>query len=115
LSRGFDIYIREAKRLEKIYRNPYDLLRRIKGDLRRIIPDAEVYLFGSIARGKYTMASDIDVLVIVDSTSKLNVDRVKAFIKRKYIEYPIELHIVSRREFEKWYKRFIDEEELVRI
>jgi predicted nucleotidyltransferase len=115
LSRGFDIYIREAKRLEKIYRNPYDLLRRIKNDLRRIVPDAEVYLFGSIAKGKYTMASDIDVLVVVDSTNKLNVDRVKVFIKRKYIEYPIELHIVSRREFEKWYKRFINEEELVRI
>jgi hypothetical protein len=43
------------------------------------------------------------------------VDRAKAKLRRMFIDTPVELHIVDRTMFEKWYKRFIGEDELVKI
>ncbi|PLJ78364.1 MAG: hypothetical protein B7L53_01605 [Thermofilum sp. NZ13] len=77
--------------------------------------DAKVYIFGSTARGTYTAASDIDVLVVlpgkIDSDSAA---RLKAEVLLE-VNAPIELHVVSTEEYARWYKRFIDERELLEI
>lgn len=43
-----------------------ELLREIKLRVLRVSPDAEVYLFGSQARGEEGVYSDWDVLILVE-------------------------------------------------
>ncbi|MEM3404551.1 MAG: nucleotidyltransferase domain-containing protein [Nitrososphaeria archaeon] len=72
-------------------------------------------MFGSIVKGRYTASSDIDVLVVLQkSPSKDKEYEVKAEVYMS-TEAPIELHIASVEKFERWYKRFIKEEELFEV
>ena len=41
------------------------LLKACMAAIRRVVPDAEVILYGSVARGEETPESDIDLLVLV--------------------------------------------------
>lgn len=113
MSSGFELYLSEAKRLERILKDPHSLLAEIKRKVQSVLPEARVYLFGSIARGKYTPASDIDILIVLDSLQSIDVDRVKTQIKRSLPGLPLDLHITDKTTFEKWYKRFIDLAELL--
>ena len=68
----------------------------------------KVLLFGSYARGNYTVASDVDVFVVFDDGKSSENEVYKTLMKG--IKLPrVELHIMSRREFEyrkdsKWIK-----------
>ncbi len=42
------------------------LLRQCKGAIRRVVPDADVILYGSRARGQAHEYSDYDILILVD-------------------------------------------------
>ena len=68
-------------------------------------PSAEVYLFGSFARGAARPDSDVDVLIISDvlgegllSVAKA-VDRITAELGVKGV---FEVHVSTRELFEKW-------------
>jgi len=115
LSRGFDIYIEAGLRNKKVLERIWGFLAEVKEEVLKLLPSSEVYLFGSVARGRYTAASDIDILVVTDSTNRETIDRVKARLRRMFIDAPVEFHIVDRGLFEKWYLRFIDKKELVRV
>jgi predicted nucleotidyltransferase len=115
LSKGFDIYIDEGLRIRQVFDNIWEFLSDVKEQVPKLFPGAEVYLFGSVARGRYTAARDIDILVVTDVSDWELVDMAKAKLKRTFIDMPVELHIVDRTMFEKWYKRFIGEDELVKI
>jgi len=81
----------------------------IKGVLDERFQRYEVYLFGSVAEGDYTMASDIDILVVSDDTPK-RVSERSEILARIYgalgLDAPVEVHLVDREGFE-WYKRFM--------
>jgi len=74
-------------------------------------PSAEVYLFGSFARGAARPDSDVDVLIISDVLGKdlisaaEAVDRITAELGVKGV---FEIHVATRELFEKWYRNFID-------
>jgi len=53
-----------SRRRYEMIRNWRELVSRLKDVVKRILPDAKVYVFGSVVEGRYTAASDIDVLVI---------------------------------------------------
>jgi predicted nucleotidyltransferase len=38
--------------------------RAYAGRIRKALPDAEVFLFGSAARGDFNLGSDLDLLVV---------------------------------------------------
>ncbi|WP_243676263.1 nucleotidyltransferase domain-containing protein [Vulcanisaeta distributa] len=59
--------IEDARRRQDVFRNLDKYLRIIKEVVRSIDPDAEVYLFGSVAENRYVLSSDIDVLVITNA------------------------------------------------
>lgn len=85
-------------------RNYMATAKAIKEIVTRIDPEAEVYVFGSVVRGEYTAASDIDILIVtkhIESKYELMVNVYK------YVEAPMELHVTTPQLFEKWYKRFI--------
>jgi predicted nucleotidyltransferase len=48
-----------------------DLLQRCKEAIRRVVPDADVILYGSRARGDATEDSDYDLLVLVDKPADI--------------------------------------------
>lgn len=72
--------------------------------------DVKVYLFGSVLRGDYRPLSDIDVAVVLEMRPP--VGERAAFRSKLRDElglfHPFEIHIVSREDWEGWYKRFIE-------
>ncbi|GHT40679.1 hypothetical protein AGMMS49965_09290 [Bacteroidia bacterium] len=50
-----------------------NIIPDIKNVLQRLVPNAEIILYGSVARGEETKDSDIDLLILVD-TEKLTYD-----------------------------------------
>ncbi len=62
------------------------LLDRCRQAIRRAVPDADVILYGSRARGDATEYSDYDILVLVDQPVSIALkDRILSSI------YPLEL------------------------
>ncbi len=88
------------------------VLQKVKELVKKIDPSAEVYVFGSIVTGKYTGASDIDVLVITK-----NIDKKYDIIVNVYkeVDAPIELHIITEEQYRRWYSRFIEKDRIVKI
>lgn len=102
----FDIYIETSKENAEYIKRYKEVGKKIKDFVLSIYPESKVYLFGSIIEGKATLASDIDVLIIIDDISKEERYKLKALIYMM-LKAPIELHIISKEEFIKWYNRFI--------
>lgn len=63
-----------------------ELLKRCKRAIRQVVPDADVILYGSRARGDADKYSDYDILIIVDGP-------VDMAMKEKILDhvYPLEL------------------------
>ena len=72
------------------------LLQKV-GDLSKELPLSRVVLFGSYAQGNYTVASDVDVLVVYEGR-----DREEAFaLVKKTLDIPLlEPHVYSEDEYE---------------
>ena len=101
----------EATVLEYL-RNYIEVARRVKEIVRRIDPNVRVYVFGSVVRGKYTAASDIDVLIVTEKIEEKYKIMVKVY---KEIKAPIELHITTPQKYATWYKKFIKPEEIIEV
>ncbi len=94
-------------------RNPTYYLRRymevareVKRLVRRIDPNAKVYVFGSVVRGRFTASSDIDILVITERMELKYEIMVEVY---RSMEAPVELHVVPPKGYS-WYKRFAGDE-----
>ncbi len=63
-----------------------ELLQRCKRAIRQVVPDADVILYGSRARGDAHEYSDYDILIIVSGTVDMK-------LKEKILDhvYPLEL------------------------
>jgi len=98
----------ERKEILKNARQYVKLIKEIC--VKKIDPDCRVILFGSIARGNYRIDSDIDVLIITEKgKSAWDKAVISSLIKEKIgFGDPLELHVVTRKEYEEWYKKFID-------
>lgn len=84
----------------------YRLLPRIKATIERVAPDAEIILYGSVARGEAVEDSDIDLLIVVDQ-EKISFKEETAIT---YPLYDIDLEenvIISPRVYTRkdWYGR----------
>lgn len=63
-----------------------ELLKRCKDAIRRVIPDADVILYGSRARGDANEYSDYDILILVNGSADIALD--KRFVEQVF---PLEL------------------------
>ncbi|MEM1532897.1 MAG: nucleotidyltransferase domain-containing protein [Desulfurococcaceae archaeon] len=115
MSKEFEVYIEYSMELEEFFKKLWNVLPSIKRDVESAVSAAKLYLFGSIVKGRYTYASDVDILIVLENLEGVDVDALKARIKGKHRSYPIELHVVDKSTFEKWYKRFIKPEELIEL
>jgi len=107
LSKGFESYIESGRKTLEQLNSYMEIAKRVKGIVDEFWRDAKVYVFGSVLEGKCTPMSDIDILIVVDGVSREEAYKVKAAVY-KDTDAPIELHVASSEEFERWYKRFID-------
>ena len=85
-----------------------EVLGELKEEVERLVPGARVYLFGSYARGEGTAASDVDVLVVVEERDYSRADEIKVALRRRFLGYPLEVHVVTGEQYERWYRRFLD-------
>ncbi|MCW7079503.1 MAG: nucleotidyltransferase domain-containing protein [Candidatus Methanospirare jalkutatii] len=100
IERYFDELIKIAKERKEYFENYMHYARLVKEAVK-----GEVIVFGSVVEGKHTMASDIDLLVVLDSIERR--DEILMKINEVLGEFhPFQIHLVTRKEFE-WYKRFI--------
>lgn len=86
-------------------------LSKIKEAVLELDPDAEVYLFGSFAKGAARPDSDVDVLIISDryGSSLAKIAELLVHIQRKLGFAGIfEIHVATRELYEEWYRRFVD-------
>ena len=95
-----ELLIDEARRRE-VFENLGTYLRRLVEVVKGLDPSSEVYLFGSVAEGRYLLSSDIDVLVVADA----NPGKVLAELWLAGIRDPFEIHVVARKALELYRRR----------
>jgi predicted nucleotidyltransferase len=61
---------------QKRHSNKAELLKLCAAAIRKIVPQAEVILYGSVARGEETAESDVDLLVLVPQEATYELKRV---------------------------------------
>ncbi|BBG24800.1 nucleotidyltransferase domain-containing protein [Sulfuracidifex tepidarius] len=105
-----DYLIRRAKEREEAFSRLNEYLSRIKEIATSMDRGARVFLFGSVARGNFKPDSDIDVLVISDILGNSTESKVETIeeIMEKIKNNFFEIHVISSKEYEIWYKKFID-------
>ena len=93
----FEQSIEHAKRIKKVCKSFLD-------------PETKVFLFGSVVKRTYTMASDIDVLIFSPRIPEKGIERARIIAeirKRADVWAPFELHLVNERMF-KFYRKMVD-------
>jgi len=96
-----ELLVEEAKERKRIFENLSMYLERIVEVVKRLDPEAEVYLFGSVAEGRFLLSSDIDVLVV----TRVSPGRVLAELWVNGIKEPFEIHVVDKKLLEIYEKR----------
>lgn len=95
------------KRKEMI-KNHRKYLKTINKNIKLVLKDAQVYLFGSILEGNLVAASDIDILIIADVPKKhLKRAEIIAKIEEKSglpLSHPFEFQLLTQEEFDTWNK-----------
>jgi len=101
---------RESVERRKWYFENLDRMAEIiRGVLAKYFREYEIYLFGSVAEGDYTMASDIDILIVSNEMPKQASKRSEIAAKIYEaigLDAPVELHMANFEEFQ-WYRRFM--------
>jgi predicted nucleotidyltransferase len=94
-------------------KNYLDVARRVKSIVHEIDPNARVYVFGSVVRSESTGMSDIDIMVVTGMIERKYDIMVKVY---KVLEdESVELHVITGKMLDTWYRRFIPAEELIEV
>ncbi|GBC71471.1 hypothetical protein HRbin02_01255 [Candidatus Calditenuaceae archaeon HR02] len=95
------VLLEEAMRRRAVFNNLERYLEKIKRVVESLDKDGEVYLFGSVVEGGYTLSSDIDVLIVTEKDPF----QVRAELWRAGITDPFELHIYTPEQAEQLKRR----------
>ena len=103
------LLVKLAKHRIEVFRNLKYYLKVIVEAVKEIDEKAEVYLFGSITEGTYTLSSDIDILVATDQPP----EKILVKLWEKGIKDPFEVHIIKREMLDlyKWRSKLVKVEE----
>ena len=101
------IIVREALRRREVFTKLEKWLELIASVVKQLDPEAEVYLFGSVAEGRYNLSSDIDVLVVTEEEPP----RVIAELVKRGVGDPFEIHVVRQR----YVQTYAERSRLVRV
>ena len=115
VNNGFRVFVESAKRRVGYLENWVETARRVKRVVERFYPGARVLVFGSVVRGRFNAMSDLDVLVIRDDGGRERDGLVRAAVLEELPLCPVELHFATREEFERWYRRFVEDGGFVEV
>lgn len=78
--------------------------------VEEVLPEAEVYVIGSVARGDFVASSDVDVVVVSQGAPEKLSERagIRASIEEKLnlpYYHPFEIHLVRPDEAEPFFRR----------
>ncbi|MEM4420382.1 MAG: nucleotidyltransferase domain-containing protein [Candidatus Caldarchaeum sp.] len=78
--------------------------------VRKVLGDADVYVFGSVVTGESVASSDVDVLIVSERVPESMLERgaLKVEVERVAelpVYHPFELHIVRPDEAEHYFKK----------
>ena len=85
-----------------------EYVKEMKVLMSKYLGEFEIYVFGSAAKGDYSIGlSDIDVAIVSDEFgSRENKLRVYDVLFEKYFDSPFEFHLLTTKEW-KFFLRFI--------
>ncbi len=86
-----ELILKYAIKRREVFKNLNGYLARIKKVVKNIDPQAEIYLFGSVAEGNYILSSDIDILIITDKPR----EKIVTELWKNGISDPFEIHIYT--------------------
>ncbi len=86
-----ELILKYATKRREVFKNLNGYLAKIKKVIKNIDPQAEIYLFGSVAEGNYILSSDIDILIITDKPR----EKILTELWRNGISDPFEIHIYT--------------------
>ena len=95
--------LKESSSSVRVYYPRFDkqqLIQKLREELKKLeekLPLALVVLFGSYAKGNYTVASDVDLLVVYEGEAR---EDTFATVKKTVSVPRLEPHIYSEREYE---------------
>lgn len=108
--KAIEFAIKIFEKRKRYFENKDFYLKLIKDRAIKTLPDAKIYLFGSVVEGNYHPAvSDIDVAVVSQEIPDDAGERAKIRLKLKEgFEFsPFEVHLLTLKEWE-FYKLFIE-------
>ena len=86
----------------KVIRRWKELLPCIKESVLNVLPHAELYIIGSVAKGNYDSTSDFDLLVVVEKepSRKERIEMLmkiyEGFERCGDPRFPLEIHFVEK-------------------
>lgn len=95
------LLVSESKRRAQIFNNLDKYLKMIVDAVKMLDRDAEVYLFGSVADGKYLLSSDIDILLVTEMPP----GKAIAELWKSGITDPFEIHVITKNAYELYRRR----------
>lgn len=97
----FQLFEEERKRLFLKTPHIYKILSEIESKIIKIVGVnlIDIFLFGSIAKGRDTFGSDIDLCVLVEKNDPLLSDRLRAIQYGKKLKHDIQIHVFTSKEF----------------
>jgi len=91
---------------KEMIKNHKKYLKTINKNIKLVLKESQIYLFGSILEGNLVAASDIDILIIADiPKSHLKRAEIIANIEEKSglpLNHPFEFHLLTQEEFDTW-------------
>jgi len=90
-----EFLVKTALRRREAFNKLEEHLDVIKKTVRKLDPEAEIFIFGSVAENRYNYSSDIDVLII----TRVHPGVVHLELWKAGIKDPFEIHVHSPEEF----------------
>ena len=98
------MFVEIGKKKQEVFSNLETYLSKIKDIATSVDSHARVFLFGSVASGKFNMASDVDLLIV----SNMPRDKFYREFDRHDLGYPFEFHIRTEIEAKPYFRHISD-------
>jgi predicted nucleotidyltransferase len=89
-----EILVKTALKRQEAFRNLAKHLKIIKETVYKLDPEAETYMFGSVAEKKHNYSSDIDILIITN----LHPAEIHSELWKAGVKEPFEIHVHTPKE-----------------
>jgi hypothetical protein len=101
LKTSFKLLIEEARKRHHVLNNLQSYLDIIKKTVKNLDPDADIYLFGSVATNTHIYSSDIDVLIL----THMEPAKIHFHLWKKGIKEPFQVHVQPPEKIDQYRRR----------